>query len=297
MDLPEGVSARPLVADDALTVYRVMVADQIAQLGTVVIELEDIVADWQRPSFDLATSTIGAFAGAELIGYAEHSGDDRGEISVHPDHVAGPLFAELAGWLEGAASAAGAPVISTTVPQGGSSDRALASLGYRERWTTWVLELPPEASIAARPLPEGYTLRAATEADYPSAHEVIADAFAEWSTRERPPLEDFLAETVQRPGFEPWMLRIVTDATGQTVAAAYLTLSPGEAFIPKLATRADQRGQGLAQALLGDCFARGRERGATICSLSTDSRTGALSLYEKVGMVVVATWVNRAKDV
>lgn len=30
--------------------------------------------------------------------------------------------------------------------------------------------------------------------------------------------------------------------------------------------------------------------------LSTDSRTGALGLYEKVGMRVTSTWVNRAVD-
>ena len=28
--------------------------------------------------------------------------------------------------------------------------------------------------------------------------------------------------------------------------------------------------------------------------LSTDSRTGALSLYEKVGMEVVAVWLHRS---
>ena len=30
--------------------------------------------------------------------------------------------------------------------------------------------------------------------------------------------------------------------------------------------------------------------------LSTDSRTGALGLYERVGMEVTSTWVNRAID-
>lgn len=39
-----------------------------------------------------------------------------------------------------------------------------------------------------------------------------------------------------------------------------------------------------------------RERGATVSELNADSRTGALSLYEKVGMVTTAVWVNRAID-
>ena len=63
-------------------------------------------------------------------------------------------------------------------------------------------------------------------------------------------------------------------------------LADTTAFIARLATAKEQRGQGLAQALLVDAFAVGREHGALRSELSTDSRTGALGLYEKVGMVV-----------
>ena len=72
---------------------------------------------------------------------------------------------------------------------------------------------------------------------------------------------------------------------------------PIEAFISQLAVRSDQRHRGLAQALLVDSFARGREHGANRSALSTDSRTGALGLYEKVGMEVTDVWVNRASEV
>ncbi|SFC92628.1 hypothetical protein SAMN04487968_11494, partial [Nocardioides terrae] len=37
-----------------------------------------------------------------------------------------------------------------------------------------------------------------------------------------------------------------------------------------------------------------RAHGAVRSRLSTDSRTGALSLYERVGMQVIQEWVNRA---
>ncbi|WP_309650228.1 GNAT family N-acetyltransferase, partial [Nocardioides sp.] len=70
-----------------------------------------------------------------------------------------------------------------------------------------------------------------------------------------------------------------------------------EAYVDRLATRADQRGRGLAQALLVDAFAAGRTHGAVRSARSTDSRTGALGLYEKVGMSVTSTWVNRAVEV
>ena len=34
-------------------------------------------------------------------------------------------------------------------------------------------------------------------------HDVIEDAFLEWSVRERTPFEDCEAKTIERPGFEP----------------------------------------------------------------------------------------------
>ena len=43
-----------------------------------------------------------------------------------------------------------------------------------------------------------------------------------------------------------------------------------------------------------DAFALTREHGASACELGTDSRTGALGLYERVGMVVTHEWVHRA---
>ena len=43
-----------------------------------------------------------------------------------------------------------------------------------------------------------------------------------------------------------------------------------------------------------DSFAQGRAHGATTSALLTDSRTGALGLYEKVGMRGTSVWVHRA---
>jgi mycothiol synthase len=90
------------------------------------------------------------------------------------------------------------------------------------------------------------------------------------------------------------MIRVVLDPENAVVAVAVVLLAENEAFVYRLATRADQRGRGLAQALLIDCFDAGRRHGATRLGLSTDSRTGALDLYQKIGMTVTNVWANRA---
>ena len=64
----------------------------------------------------------------------------------------------------------------------------------------------------------------------------------------------------------------------------------------QLAVERSHRGKGLAQALLSDAFGRAREHGATRSELSTDSRTGALDLYLKLGMEVTQVWTHLVTD-
>jgi ribosomal protein S18 acetylase RimI-like enzyme len=184
------------------------------------------------------------------------------------------------------------------VPQGSAGDRLLEQLGFRVRWTSWVLKLPEGASIPERDLPEGYVVRAVEPDELRAVHDVLEDAFLEWSERDREPFEDFAAATSGRPGFEPWNLRVAVDPTGDVVGVALVLVSDNgtTGYVDRLAVRRDQRNRGLAQALLVDSFARAREHGTTTSELSTDSRTGALALYERVGMVATSTWVNRGID-
>ena len=67
-------------------------------------------------------------------------------------------------------------------------------------------------------------------------------------------------------------------------------------YVARLAVRPDQRNSGIAQALLVESFDLAREHGATASELSTDSRTGALGLYEGWGWRRSRVWVNRAID-
>ena len=64
----------------------------------------------------------------------------------------------------------------------------------------------------------------------------------------------------------------------------------GMLWVDELAVDARQRGQGLARALLADSFAEGRRRGLLRSGLSTDSRTGALGVYQHLGMEVASTF-------
>lgn len=297
--LPEGYTVRPLTMSDSRGVFEVMAAQEKHDVGTVEIEEADIVSDWQRPGYVVEDHGIGVLHDGRLVAYAEHVRNDRGDAAVHPDHRGRGLGTALAGWMQDTARAAGSSLVGMPVPEGSPGDRLLEALGYRVRWNSWLLVLPEGASIADRPLPEGYEVRTATEAEHEGAYQVQEDAFLEWSDRPRDSFEEWSAGTVRRPGFEPWHLRVVVDPAGEVVGMAFLVMAARdgggtEGYIDRLATRKDQRGKGLGQVLLVDAFRVAREHGASRSALSTDSRTGALGLYEKVGMVVASNWVNRA---
>ena len=301
--LPSHLVSRPLTADDARAVYETMAAQERRDIGTVEIEEADIVGDWQRPSFDVGTSTVGVFDrhhGDLLVGYAEVNGPERGDAAVRPSHRGLGIGTWLAGWMRDLARARGSVIVGMPVPEGSPGDLLLSSLGYHVRWTSWVLKLPQGARIVERTLSPGYVVRPAEPAEYPAVHDVVEDAFLEWSARERESFEDFAATTYLRPGFEPWHLLVVVDPDGTVVGVANVQLfadeegEASEAFISRLAVRRDLRGRGLAQALMVDAFARAGEHGAETAGLSTDSRTGALVLYEKVGVEVTSTWLHRA---
>ncbi len=296
VDIPRDLTHRPLQLDDARSVFEVMAAQERADLGEVLIEEADIVGDWSRPVFDVASSTVGVFDGDRLVAYGEVGTGGRGDAAVDPAYRGRGLGSAIALWMQDNARSKGVPEIGMPVPAGSPGDRLLDALGYRARWESWGLELPAGATVPARELPEGYVVREADPSEYEQCWTVQEDAFLEWSVRERETHDDWLAQITGRPGFEPWNLRVVVDPTGRVVSFGWVQLSEDgtTAFIARLATIKDQRGRGLAQALLVDAFAVGRAHGAVRSELSTDSRTGALGLYERVGMRVTSTWVNRA---
>jgi GNAT superfamily N-acetyltransferase len=298
LTLPDGLTSRVLTEDDARAVYDVAAAQELVDVGRVEIEPEDIIRDWSRPRWAAAPHTLGVFDADRMVAYGEITSHDRGDAAVHPDYRRRGIGTAIAGWMQQKAKDLGGEGYGSPVPEGSAGDQLLEKLGYRVRHTSWVLTLPEGKEIEHRDLPDGYAIREADPAEYPAVHDVLEDAFLEWSVRDREPYDDFEAKTMGRPGFEPWHLRVVTDPDDTIVGVALVIMAAGEngreAYIDRLAVRSDQRHRGLAQALLVDAFARGREHGAVRSSLSTDSRTGALSLYEKVGMEVVDVWLSRA---
>lgn len=297
-DRVAGLTMRPLTRDDAAAVAALMGACELHDVGEVLIEEADIVGDWQRPAFDLATQSVGVLDGDRLVAYAEVYKARWADAAVDPAYRGRGLGTALSHWTRAVGARDGGRIVGQPVPGDSAGERLLSSLGYRNLWTSWVLEMPAGRTITPQPIPEGYSIRQPRDdADLRAAWTVNEDAFLEWSERERTTYDEWAANVTQRPGYEPWQLRLMIDPSGEVVGMAFVIVSSGCAYVDKLAVRRDQRGRGLARALLVDAFEVGRSHGGDRSELSTDSRTGALGLYERVGMQVTSVWRHWAADV
>jgi mycothiol synthase len=296
LDLPPRLSSRPLTPADAGAVTALMASCELHDDGTVEIAVEDIVADWARPSTDLAAHTVGVFEGQRLVAYAEVSLARRAEAYVAPDQRGRGIGTALLQWTRATARAGGGTLVGQTVSDRNTGAIALLTAhGYRPLWTSWILKIdlveqPPEPV-----LPAGYVLRRFVPGrDEQAAYRVIEDAFAEWPDRTGTTYEDWAAGAIGRERFRPDDLALVEHG-GAVVAACLVLRYGGEgAWVHQLAVERGHRGRGLARALLFDAFRAAWRHGDRSSGLSTDSRTGALGLYEHVGMRVERSYTHLA---
>ena len=295
--LPAGLQARALGHDDAEAVFDLIAASEATDVGEVLIELEDIQGDWQRPSLDFERDTLAVLDGDRIVAFAVISSRGRAEATVHPSHRGRGIGAYVLSWTEDRMRAVGGSRVGQSVPGGNVDALNLMRLhGYERLYSSWILRLPPDAEIRGdRALPEGVVIRQFEPGEERAAYQVIEDAFNEWPNRPPSTYEDWQAVVLRRPGFEPWHLLVAVDGD-EVVGACFSSVSEDVVWIDQLAVRRDQRGRGLARALLVEAFREGRSHGAVSAQLSTDSRTGALGVYERVGMSVTDTFVHMSLD-
>ena len=296
VDPPAGLTARPATHEDARSVFELVAAHESAVQGRPDIAFQDILADWRRPSFDLATDSIVVFDGERMVAAAEVFKGRRAEAMVHPDAWDRGIGAWLLGWTERCARRAGGALVGQTV-----QDTLVAAVellrrrGYEPLWTSWILEI----TLAERPpepeLPRGFAFRPYVAGDDRAIFEVIERAFSEWPDRDASSFEDWHASTIQGEEFDPELLLLI-EHEGEPVGVALCIDAVDDGWVQTLAVAREHRGAGLGRALLQRAFVEFHRRGRSVVQLGTDSRAGALGLYEHVGMRVVRSYTHYAKD-
>jgi len=301
MSVPLGMSTRPAEAGDLQAVYELVAADERRHIGQIEIEPQDIASFWARPSFDLATDSITVWEGERLVGYAEVFAGKDAETDVHPDALGRVIGTFLREWTEQRALAVadqGANVLvgQTIVDADEAGATMFRTQGYEPLWTSWILRTHHDEQPAEPTLPAGLTFRSfELGRDEHDTFRLIEDAFGEWPDRDPSTFEDWSAFTIGRSDFDPKLTLLVCDRE-EIVGVAICLHYSAEGWVHQLAVKASHRRRGLGRALLQLAFAILFEKGERTVGLATDSRTGAVGLYENVGMHIARSYTHWAKQ-
>jgi mycothiol synthase len=283
---------RPTEAD-AEAVTELVVAFDVGEYGTPDFELDDLLADWASPGLDLERDAwLAEKADRSLEAYAALHFNDNAEVYVRVESRGLGIGSELRRRIEARAlerTPKGERVLLgqalSSVNEAGR--RLLLRAGYEDVRTYWRLVRELDNDIPAATPPEGVTIRPFDRArDAHETHRVIGAAFED-NIRRRPfeSFEEWEAHEVNRKAFDP-TLWFVAEAEGRIVGAIVCPDYEGEGWIRQLAVARVWRGQGIGTALLLTAFAEFKRRGRRNSALVVDSwnRTGAKSVYERLGM-------------
>jgi mycothiol synthase len=236
------------------------------------------------------------FEDGRLVGWADlHRG--RGEGDVRPTHRFRGIGAALIEWIERRARALGKAEVGQTKTDANLGARDLFLVrGYEPSWVAWVSRIAFEEPPPAPEPIHGIEIRPFQPSDARDVDRVVDTAFSEWAGRDPEPFEVWASDDLVHPKFAHEISPLAFDGdelVGVLLAFDYPELSEG--WITQLATKATHRRRGIGRALLRTTFGWLFERGRRVAGVSTDSRTGALGLYERVGMHVERQYTRYSK--
>ncbi len=293
---------RRLGVDDLADVCRVLEASDLAVVGFADFTPDEVAADLRGGDHE----AYGWYDDAGVLqgyGWVSRTGDSNQvelDVYVHPDHDAGLGQAALA-VLEarGTALAAEAgharPWFGMGVYRADRRTRGwLETAGYdvRTTFTRMRIDLDPAAPYVAPPTDVVVRLvDAADDAGMRTAYEIEESSFTEHYGHARRSYESWRERLVAAG--DDWASVYVGELDGEPLGVMVTTrqFEPDDdaGYVRTLGVLAAARGRGVAKALLRDCFARASSGGRKAVLLHVDvaNVTGALRLYESVGMRAV----------
>ena len=296
MSIGSDLVVRPLGLEDLDAVFQLIVAAQEHDIGDVEVDREDLVADWALPTIDMNRDTVGVWRGDDIVAWGELILGERAEVDVAPGSRGRGIGTWIRQWTERRAVEKGWNLVAQVVPESTvAAHDLLTADGYRIRHTAWILRIDHDTEPAPSLMPDGITMRAFRREDEHEVYRLFEDAFNEWPGRQPEAFEEWTAMATRRQDFRADLFALAVD-DGEIVGGALMFLFAGEGWIDKVAVKRTHRHRGIARALLQHSFREAWHRGARVSGLSTNSRTGALSLYEKVGMTVRRAYASYAKD-
>ena len=256
--------------------------------------VEDLYDDWSTPDFDMERDTWVVLSGDEIVGYVVIARRLPPDISVayggvRPSHHGNGLGTFLIESVEQRAAEIAVGPASVRQWIDSKDEMAIAIVegrGYSFVRRFWRMDVLLDADVADVSDPPGVTIRSFEKGrDERTSHDVLEKAFTEhWGYKPKTYEESAIGRW-EAEWFRP-DLSLVAEAGGQIVAVCINGPRFDDGYVEDLGVLPEWRGRGLAEALLRRSFSIFKELGFKRASLNVDSdnSTGAMRLYERVGM-------------
>ena len=297
--LPDGFEVRPSTWDDEAAIAELVRRYDVRDGALSDFTAADLTELWHRPHLDMArdswlVSSGGTVAGYAMFWHTEPNAVLSGFGVVDPDFFGrgiGAFFVRsMRKRVAELAAEVGRPLVlrifaEMTDPP---ARELLAASGMKpvRRHYTMLIDLDDATELDAEP-PYGIELRTCTEEDARTVHEVFEDSFAEHWGHHRESFEDWSKGVMSRDDYDLslWWLAWDGDKPAGVLTGAD---SDGLGWVAILGVLSPWRGKGIGAALLRTAFSEFKKRGLSQVGLGVDAsnETGAVALYERVGMRV-----------
>jgi mycothiol synthase len=298
--LPEGYAIRPATMEDVDAVADVLAAEDLAATGAIFYDADFVRLVWSGGVIDMPNDTWVVVAPeGRVVGHA-NVGRETEDVAeawgiVHPDHRGqgiGSLLLDLVDERAALLLSHGGRLQQSVSDTDRVAARMLRARGFQRArsFRHMQAELDGESPSADPPAGiEIYPIDA--ERDVPTVKSVFDEAFRdEWGYSELP-FEEWRARNVDDRDFDPSLWLLATE-DGEPVGALSAVVSGDRGWILELAVRSLWRGRGVGSAMLRRSFSSFAQRGLPRVMLNVDSQnpTGAVGVYERVGMRTVRGW-------
>jgi ribosomal protein S18 acetylase RimI-like enzyme len=299
------VTLRPPTLDDVPSAVAVINATSQRLRGRDDADEAEVRGWWtQPPPFDLERDVVLAVRSGLVVGYGD-IGDQAHDGAVLWLDVRGEALAEVHAEVERRALERRAPDGVIRAPADENDEayhRVLTMRGYEPIRSSYRMAIHLRGRELVPVWPEGAMVRSAEEeTDTPLLHELAERSFEDHWGFSPTPYEEWLHwhRELGSPDPSLWFVASMNGTpAGVAICRGHTHGDPSCGWVSQLGVVREHRGRGLGTALLTHAFAAFQARGLERARLSVDAEntTGAVALYERVGMAVderLDTWELR----